>query len=353
MIRGLLEMLGGLGLLLFGLRTVSEALQVLFGERLRRRVATVGSGRRAEFDVGVVAGLVTQSSAAAAVRIVSFVNAGLMSLAQAASVLVGANLGATVAAWLLALQPGSFAIGLLGAGASVHLLADRETARFGGALTMGAGMLFVAIGWLSRAWLALGPQALPLWMIHPETVGPTALLAAAVAGALATAVLQSATATVGVAIALATAGDLSLAGAATLVIGANVGSCVTVLRAAAPANADGRAHGGRRHPAQRAGGGGAAGRHRPLAARPRAAAQRRAGGHRPPPARRRDPHRLQPAPRRARGAAADADRAASPSGWSAPPTANGRRCAICARAWSRRRRWRSNRRAWKSSTWRR
>ena len=124
MIRGLLELLGGLGLLLFGLRTVSEALQVLFGERLRRRVAEVGNGRRAEFDVGVVAGLITQSSAAAAVRIVSFVNAGLMSLTQAAGVLVGANLGATVPAWLLALQPGRSALGLLGIGASVHLLAD-------------------------------------------------------------------------------------------------------------------------------------------------------------------------------------------------------------------------------------
>ena len=116
MIRGLLELIGGLGLLLYGLRTVSEALQVLFGERLRRRVAEVGNGRRAEFDVGVVAGLITQSSSAAAVRIVSFVNAGLMSLTQAVGVLVGANLGATVPAWLLALRPGSLAIGILGAG---------------------------------------------------------------------------------------------------------------------------------------------------------------------------------------------------------------------------------------------
>ena len=238
MIRGLLELLGGLGLLLYGLRTVSEALQVLFGERLRRRVASVGTGRRAEFDVGVVAGLVTQSSAAAAVRIVSFVNAGLMSLPQAASVLVGANLGASVAAWVLALQLGSLAIGLLGVGAILHLLADRETARFTGALVMSAGMLFVAIGWLTRAWEALGPHALPLWMTHPEA--PTALLAAALASALVTAALQSATAAIGIAVALAAAGDLSLAGAATLVIGANVGSCVTVLRAAAPANADAR-----------------------------------------------------------------------------------------------------------------
>ena len=208
MLGGLLQLIGGLGLLLYGLRTVSEALQVLFGERLRRRVATVGDGRRAQFDIGVVAGLVTQSSTAAAVRIVSFVNAGLMTLAQAASVLVGANLGTTVSAWVLAVQPGSLALGLLGAGAAVHLLTTRETTRFGGALTMGAGMVFVAIGWLSRAWLALGPQALPLWILHPDAVGPVAYVAAALA--------------------------------ATLVIGANIGSCATVLRAAAPANADGR-----------------------------------------------------------------------------------------------------------------
>lgn len=238
--RGLLWLIGGLGLLLFGLRTVSDALQVLFGERLRRRVAAVGGGWRSQFDVGVVAGLVTQSSTAAAIRIVSFVNAGLMTLTQASSVLVGANLGATVSAWVLAVQPGALALGILGAGATVHLLATREATRFAGALTMGAGMVFVAIGWLSRAWLALGPQALPLWILHPDEVGPAAFLAAALAAALATAALQSAIATIGVGVALAAAGDLSLAGAATLVIGANVGSCVTVLRAAAPANAEGR-----------------------------------------------------------------------------------------------------------------
>jgi hypothetical protein len=159
MIRGLLELIGGLGTPALraphGLGGVAGTLR----RASPRRVAEVGNGRRAEFDAGVVAGLITQSSSAAAVRIVSFVNAGLMSLTQAVGVLVGANLGATVPAWLLALQPGSLAIGILGAGASVHLLADRETVRFGGALTMGAGMLFVAIGWLTRAWHGLGPHA--------------------------------------------------------------------------------------------------------------------------------------------------------------------------------------------------
>jgi phosphate:Na+ symporter len=239
MIRGLFELVGGLGLLLYGLRTASEALQVLFGERLRRRLAAAGGGARAQFEIGLVAGLVTQSSAAAAVRIVSFVNAGLMPLAQAASVLVGANLGAVVSVWVLALPAGSMALALLGAGAAVHLYAGRETARFGGSLAMGAGMLFVAIAWLTRAWLVLGPH-LPGWLLQCDTAGPAACLAAALAGALAAAGLQSAIAAIGVGIALAGAGDLSLAGAATLVIGANVGSRVTVLRAAAPANADGR-----------------------------------------------------------------------------------------------------------------
>lgn len=240
MISALLGLCGGLGLLLFGLRTASEALQVLSGERLRRRVAEVGSGRRAQFDAGVLAGLVTQSSAAAAVRVVSFVNAGLMSLGQAAGVLVGANLGATVPAWILALRPGALALGLLGVGAIIHLLAARETARFAAALAMGAGMLFVAIGWLTDAWSGLGPRALPEWLLQPESIGAPALLAAALAAALVTSVLQSATATLGIAIALAASGELSLAGAAALVIGANVGSCVTVLRAAAPATADSR-----------------------------------------------------------------------------------------------------------------
>ncbi|MFN8642330.1 MAG: Na/Pi symporter [Candidatus Binatia bacterium] len=238
--RALLELIGGLGLLLYGLRSVSDALQVLFGERLRRRVADLGDGARRQVEAGVVAGLVTASSAAAAVRIVSFVNAGLMGLAPATAVLVGANLGGTVPTWLLALRPGAFAAGLLGAGALVHLLARRESVRFGGALAMGAGMLFVALAWLTRSWHALGPQPLPLWMLRPDDVGAAAVLTSVLAAAAVTAALQSAAAAIGITMALAAAGELSPTGIAALVIGANLGSCATVLRAATPATADAR-----------------------------------------------------------------------------------------------------------------
>lgn len=240
MIAALLALLGGLGLLLFGLRSISEALQVLAGDYLRRRVAGVGEGRRAQFETGVIAGLITQSAAAAVVHIVGFVNAGLMTLSQAAGVLAGTNLGAVTAAWLLALHPGALAVGVLGAGAIVHLLAEREAVRFAGTLTMAIGMLYVALRWMTDAWLGIGPQELPAWLLRPETAGAGALLAGVALAALVTVLLQAATATIGIVIALAAAAALSLPGAIALVVGANLGGCATVLRAAAPATADSR-----------------------------------------------------------------------------------------------------------------
>jgi phosphate:Na+ symporter len=235
-----LSFLGGLGLLLYGLKTVSEALQVLFGDRLRQRMGHVGATRREQFTTGAVASLIAQSSATSAVMIVSFVNAGLMSLGQAAGVIVGANVGATTAGWLLALRLGPAALALLGGGALAHLLARREAARFAGALAMGVGMLFVALDWLQQAYSAVSPTAWPAWLVQPTTVGLVAVLGALLVGAVATALLRSATALIGLVIALAATGVLRLDGALALVAGANLGSTASAYRAAAPATADSR-----------------------------------------------------------------------------------------------------------------
>ncbi|MDX2168102.1 MAG: Na/Pi symporter [Deltaproteobacteria bacterium] len=236
----LLGLIGGLGLLLYGLKIVSEALQVLFGDRLRGRMSTVGATRRAQVATGAVASLIVQSSAAAAVMIVSFVNAGLLDLGAAAGVLVGANLGATATAWLLALRLGRAGLALLGVGAIVHLLATRERLRFAGALTMGAGMLFIAVRWLEHACTTLPAWDYPLWLLQPLDRGAVAVLGAVLFAAAATALLQSATAMVGITIALAGTGLLRLDGALALVIGANLGSTVSAHRAALPATADSR-----------------------------------------------------------------------------------------------------------------
>jgi len=235
-----LGLIGGLGLLLLGLKTVSDALQVLVGDRLRRRMSGVGAGRRDQFATGAAASLILQSSAAAAVMTVSFVNAGLLDLAAAAGVIIGANVGTTATGWLLALHLGSGALALLGGGALVHLLARRESVRFAGALAMGVGMLFVALRWLSSACASIPADEYPTWVLQPLADGPAALIGAVLVGTLASALLQSATALVGLAIALAASGLLHLDGALALVIGANLGSTVNAHRAAAPATADSR-----------------------------------------------------------------------------------------------------------------
>lgn len=236
----LVVLIGGLGLLLYGLKIVSEALQVLFGDRLRAHMRTVGATRLAQFGTGAVASLIVQSSSAAAVMIVSFVNAGLLELGAAAGVIVGANVGATATGWLLALRLRSIGLALLGAGAIVHLLAGRERVRFAGSLAMGAGMLFTALRWLQRACASLPAWDYPLWLIQPLDAGALAVLGAVVFAGLATALLQSSTAMVGLTIALAATGVLRLDGALALVIGANLGSTLSAHRAALPATADSR-----------------------------------------------------------------------------------------------------------------
>jgi phosphate:Na+ symporter len=236
----LLGLIGGLGLLLYGLKIVSEALQVLFGDRLRGRMSTVGTTRLAQFGTGAVASLIVQSSAAAAVMVVSFVNAGLLELGAAAGVIVGANVGATATGWLLALRLGRSGLALLGVGAIVHLLASRERVRFGGSLAMGAGMLFTALRWLQHACASLPAWDYPTWLTQPLDAGLAAVVGAAVFSSLATALLQSSTATVGITIALAATGLLRLDGALALVIGANLGSTLSAHRAALPATADSR-----------------------------------------------------------------------------------------------------------------
>lgn len=235
-----LALLAGLGLLLFGLKTVSEALQVLLGERLRRRMGTLGAGRRAQVASGALASLIVQSSGAAAVMVVGFVSAGLLDLGAAAGVIVGANVGAAATGWVLALRLARLGLALLGGGALVHLLARREGARFGGSLAMGIGMLFVALEWLQQGAAGLLDDGAATWLLHPLAAGAASVLAVVAAGVVLSALLQSATALIGLTIALAGTGLLHLDGALALVAGANLGSSASAHRAAAGATADGR-----------------------------------------------------------------------------------------------------------------
>lgn len=235
-----LTALGGFGLLLFGIKTMSEALQALAGDRLRRIISRVGDHPLRGVGAGALVSAIGQSSSVTAVMVVSFVNAGLMRLGQAASVTVGADVGATVTGWLLALRLQQSALALVGIGALVTLFAHRDRVKFSGELALGIGLLFVGLGWLEAGVAPLRNGSTVAGPFAQLGAGPLNLLLAVAVGVVATVLVQSSIAMIGVIMALATVGLVSFRAAAALVVGANVGRTVTAQRAAADATTDSR-----------------------------------------------------------------------------------------------------------------
>jgi phosphate:Na+ symporter len=236
-----LLVLGGFGLLLLGLKTMSESAQALAGDRLRRIIGRVGSDRLHGFGAGVVVSALSQSSSVTTVMVVSFVNAGLMGLWQAASVTLGANVGATVTGWLLALRMQRLPLVLVGIGAPVTILAHRDRLRSAGELALGLGLLFVGLNWLETGLAPLRTD--PVVVDSLASLGGDGLVrrvSTVLVGIAMTVVVPSTAAMIAVTMALGTVGLLTFDAAAGLVLGENVGATMSALRAARPGTADSR-----------------------------------------------------------------------------------------------------------------
>jgi len=236
-----LNLIGGFGLLLFGIKTMSEALQALAGDWLRRIIGGVGEKWRDAVAAGALVSAISVSSSATTVMVVSFVNAGLMTLEQAAGVILGANVGATVGSWLLALRLQLSALALVGGGALLNLFARRELFKLTGELALGAGLLFVGLSWLEAGFAPLRADSpLAQALAHLGADGFGGILLAVLIGVAVTAFVLSSGAMVGVTMALATVGLVSFTAAAALVIGVNIGGTMAAQRAAAEATTDSR-----------------------------------------------------------------------------------------------------------------
>lgn len=242
MIRDLVfNLVGGLGLFLFGMRAMSEALQVIAGDRLRRAIGSATRNRVFGLGTGVIATMIVQSSSVTTVMVVSFVNAGLMTLVQAAPVILGANIGTTITGWILVLQLHNSALLFLGVGVFLQFFATRESVRFSGQFAAGFGMVFFGLALMKTGFAPL--RDLPefaAWMARfgGETV--SGLLATVFTGAVLTVLVQSSSVMLGITIALATVGLLSFQGAAALVLGENIGTTVTAQLAALNGTTDAR-----------------------------------------------------------------------------------------------------------------
>jgi phosphate:Na+ symporter len=234
MIRDLVfNLVGGLGLFLYGMHTMSEALQVIAGDRLRRVISTFTNNRIFGVASGLLATMIVQSSSVTTVMVVSFINAGLMTLMQGASVILGANIGTTVTGWILVFKLHKSALLFLGLGAFTQFFARRESIRFMGQFAMGFGMLFFGLSLMKSGLEPL--KELPefaSWMARFGATSFFSLVMSVLVGAVLTILVQSSSVMLGITIALASVGLIDFQGAAALVLGENIGTTITAQLAA-------------------------------------------------------------------------------------------------------------------------
>jgi len=214
---------GGLALFLFGMRQMTESLKTVAGGGMKDVLAMLTRNRFTAALAGALVTAVIQSSSVTTVLIVGFISAGLMNLSQAVGVILGANVGTTITAQIIAFQVYKYGLLMIAVGFFTEILARRERLRQWGIAVMGLGLIFFGMELMS---IATGPLRSwpPFIAVMQEMRNP--LLAVAV-GAMFTAIVQSSSATTGIVIVLASQALISLETGIGLILGANVGTCVT------------------------------------------------------------------------------------------------------------------------------
>ena len=224
----LLATLGGLGLFLLGMKHMSEGMQAVAGDRLRRLIRAVTDNRFVAAGVGASITAMIQSSSVTTVMVVGFVNAGLMTLKQAVGVVMGTNIGTTITAWLIAVHIADYGLPILGLSALFFLFSKNERVRNVATVFLGLGMVFFGLELMKTG---LNPlRSMPevhnaLAAFSPDTLW--GLLKCVFVGGLVTAIIQSSSATVAITITLATTGTLGYETAIALVLGENIGTTIT------------------------------------------------------------------------------------------------------------------------------
>jgi len=220
-------LLGGLALFLYGMESMTGALKTVAGDGMRTVLARLTSNRFAGALTGAIMTAVIQSSSVTTVLVVGFVSAGLMSLQQSVGIIMGANVGTTITAQIIAFKVTDYALIMITLGFFTNFLTKHELLRRLGTMVMGLGLIFFGMGLMSTA-------TTPLRSYEPFVDAMARMdhpLFGIAAGALFTAVVQSSSATTGIVIVLATQGFISLEAGIALALGANVGTCATALLA--------------------------------------------------------------------------------------------------------------------------
>lgn len=235
-VKAVLVTLGGLGVFLFGMKILGDYLQNAAGDQIKTLLGKVGNNRFAAVGIGTVVTAVIQSSSATTVMVVGFVNAGIMTLFQATGIIMGANIGTTITAQIVALQflpVTEFFIMLTGIGFFMTMI-SKPKVKTAGMIIAGFGMIFAGLYIMSAAMKTISEMD----QIRNLFVSATNPFLLFFIGLLITGIVQSSSATTGILITMAGQGLVTLDAALFATLGINIGTCVTALLAGIGANAN-------------------------------------------------------------------------------------------------------------------
>ena len=222
-----MQLFGGLALFLFGMEQMADALKAVAGNRMKTILAKLTSNRFMGAITGAFVTAVIQSSSVTTVLVVGFITAGLMSMAQSVGVIMGANIGTTITAQIVAFKVTKAALLMIGVGFSMLFTSKSERTKQYGAMLMGLGLVFFGMSVMSEAMKPLRTyQPFLDLMIQMENPLIGILIAATFTG-----LIQSSSATTGIVIVMASQGFITLPAGIALAFGANIGTCVTAMLA--------------------------------------------------------------------------------------------------------------------------
>jgi phosphate:Na+ symporter len=221
-------LLGGLAMFLFGMEQMSEGLKSAAGDTLKDLLARLTKNRFMGAITGAFVTAVLNSSSVTTVLVVGFISAGFMTLAQSIGVIMGANIGSTFTAQIVAFNITQYALILVAIGFFMIFVAKQEKVQYYGAMVMGLGLVFYGMGVMGEAMNPLRTYE-PFLELMIKMESP---LLGILVGAVFTGLVQSSAATTGIAIVMAAEGLISLPAGIALAFGSNIGTCVTALLAA-------------------------------------------------------------------------------------------------------------------------
>ena len=248
----ILALFGGLGMFLYGMNTMSTGLERAAGDKLRNIMEKVTGNIFKSVVLGAVVAALTQSSSATTVMVVGFVNAGILTLNQAVGIIMGANIGTTITAWILSLndlpgdvwylaviKPTNLAPAAIIIGAALLFFCKKKNIQTIGEFLVGLGLIFIGMEYMSDSMEVVFESVPSLQNVFAGQNNP---LFGILVGTVITAIIQSSAASVAMLQAVASSTTVMFSSAFPIIMGQNIGTCVTALLSAIGANKNAKAY---------------------------------------------------------------------------------------------------------------